>query len=135
MTFNIHAGQRVLYKHNGQWEVGELTNQLRPELTAEGLFLFVIPEEYIGKPESPHFHDAEINDIFFDAQPVEDWMRIYKNLVTKDEYLDIIESDDFDRATEHAYVSDGEYYYYAVNKYTANWLNKQPFDYIVRSEV
>ena len=45
-----------------------------------------------------------------------------------------IYGEDFDKNIEHAYVSDGEYYYYNVNKYSEQWLNKQPFDFIVREE-
>ena len=48
MDLKIHNGMRVLYKHNGQWRVGKLTNQMSPELTEKGLFVFVIPKDYIG---------------------------------------------------------------------------------------
>ena len=52
----------------------------------------------------------------------------------KEEYIELIESEDFDRQSESAYVSDGEYGYYPVSKFTKNWLEKQPFDYIIRGE-
>lgn len=129
---NIHAGQRVLYKHNGQWNVGKLTNQMPPELTEKGLFVFVIPKDYMDAEEVPYLHDAEINNLYLDAKPVEDWMAEYHQLITMDEYIEFIASEDFDKNAEDAYVSDGEYYYYSINKFTESWLRKQPFTYVVR---
>ena len=133
MEINIHAGQRVLYKHKGQWEVGELA-YTKPEITEKGLFLFVVPKEFINQDKVPYTHDAEINDLFVEAKPVEDWMQQYGYLMPKEEYIDFIQSEDFDKNTERAYMSDGEYYYYNVNKYSEQWLRKQPFDYVVREE-
>ena len=135
MEINIKAGQRVLYKHDGQWCIGKLTNQMPPELTEKGLFVFVIPKDYMDAEEVPYLHDVEINDLFLDAKPVEDWMKQYNYLMTKEDYITYIQSDDFDHMTENGWVSDGEYYYYTISRYTENWLRKQPFDYIVRSEV
>lgn len=129
---NIHAGQRVLYKHNGQWNVGKLTNQMPPELTEKGLFVFVIPKEYMDAEEVPYLHDAEINNLYLDAKPVENWMAEYHQLITMDEYIEFINSEDFDKNAEDAYVSDGEYYYYSISKFNEQWLRKQPFTYIVR---
>lgn len=129
---NIHAGQRVLYKHNGQWNVGKLTNHMPPELTEKGLFVFVIPKDYMDAEEVPYLHDAEINNLYLDAKPVEDWMAEYHQLITMDEYVEFIASEDFDKNAEDAYVSDGEYYYYSINKFTESWLRKQPFAYVVR---
>ena len=134
MDLKIHNGMRVLYKHNGQWCVGKLTNQMSPELTEKGLFVFVIPKNYMDAEEVPYLHDVEINDLFLEAVPVEDWMAQYGYLMPKEKYIEFIQSEDFDKNIEHAYVSDGEYYYYNVNKYSEQWLNKQPFDYIVREE-
>jgi hypothetical protein len=134
MEIKIHAGQRVLYKHNGQWCVGKLTNQMSPELTEKGLFVFVIPKDYMDAEEVSYLHDVEINDLFLEAIPVEDWMAQYGYLMPKEDYINFIKSEEFDKNTERAYVSDGEYYYYNVNKYSEQWLNKQPFDYIVREE-
>jgi hypothetical protein len=125
MGIDIRAGKRVLYKHNGQWAVGELTGKINPTLNGDGLYLFVSNKDGA-------LHDVEINDLFIDAHPVEDWMKQYHNLMTKEEYIEFLESDDFERAAECAWVSDGEYYYYPVSKYTATWLFKQPFDYVVR---
>lgn len=134
MEIKIHAGQRVLYKHDGQWCVGQLTNLMAPVLNRKGLFLFINPKEYMDTADPQYLHDAEINDIFFEAKPVEDWMQQYGYLMSKEEYIEFIQSDEFDKNIEHAYVSDGEYYYYNVNKYSEQWLRKQPFDYIVREE-
>ena len=129
---NIHAGQRVLYKHNGQWNVGKLSNQMPPELTEKGLFVFVIPKDYMDVEEVPYLHDAEINNLYLDAKPVEDWMAEYHQLITMDEYVEFVNSEDFDKNAEDAYVSDGEYYYYSISKFNEQWLRKQPFAYIVR---
>lgn len=129
MELDIHAGKRVLYKHNGQWAVGTLEESDMHSLTGVGLFLRIIP-----KDQDNVVHIAEINDIFLDAHPVEDWMKQYHNLMTKEEYIEFLESDEFERAIEQAWVSDGEYYYYPVSKYSASWILKQPFDYVVRGE-
>ena len=134
MDLKIHNGMRVLYKHNGQWCVGKLTNQESPVLTEKGLFVFVIPKNYMDAKEIPYLHDVEINDLFLEAIPVEDWMAQYGYLMPKEDYINFIKSEEFDKNIEHAYVSDGEYYYYNVNKYSEQWLNKQPFDFIVREE-
>jgi len=134
MDLKIHNGMRVLYKHNGQWCVGKLTNQESPVLTEKGLFVFVIPKNYMDAEEVPYLHDVEINDLFLEAVPVEDWMAQYGYLMPKEDYINFIKSEDFDKNVERAYVSDGEYYYYNVNKYSEQWLNKQPFDFIVREE-
>ena len=129
---NIHAGQRVLYKHNGQWNVGKLSNQMPPELTEKGLFVFVIPKDYMDAEKVPYLHDVEINNLYLDAKPVEDWMAEYHQLITMDEYVEFVNSEDFDKNAEDAYVSDGEYYYYSISKFNEQWLRKQPFAYIVR---
>lgn len=130
---NIHAGQRVLYKHNGQWKVGEL-DALPATVNEKGVFFFIIPREFIGnsKSEIPYVEDVEINNLYLDAKPVEDWMAEYHQLITMDEYIEFIASEDFNKNAEDAYVSDGEYYYYSINKFTESWLRKQPFAYVVR---
>lgn len=131
MELNIHGGQRVAYKYQNSWTTGELRTG-QAALTDKGLYLYIIPKEFIGKDQVPYCHDAEINDIFLDAFPVEEWMKDCKDMFfTKQEYINHIEEEDFVRALENAYVSDGEYCYYPVGKYTRNWIEKQPFDYIV----
>ena len=126
MELDIRAGKRVLYKVNGKWNVGELAQA--NAYVNDGLFLPIIAKENLNCSM------VEINDIFLESKPVEDWMRQYNYLMTKEEYIDFINSDDFDKSIEHAYVSDGEYYYYSINKFTEQWLNKQPFEYVVREE-
>lgn len=130
---NIHAGQRILYKHNGQWKVGELSSN-SATVNEKGVFFFIIPREFIGRPEEEitYMDDAEINNLYLEAKLVEDWMAEYHQLVPINEYLEFIKSEDFDKNAEDAYVSDGEYYYYSINKFTEQWLKKQPFAYIVR---
>ena len=123
MEKNIHAGMRVLYKENGQWKVDTL--QAGDALIDDrGLFLPIIDKDSY----------VDINDIFFDAFPIDEYIKDYKEyFMTKEEYIDFINGDDFDRQLENAYVSDGEYGYYPISRYTKNWIEKQPFDYVVRS--
>ena len=125
MKLDIHAGKRVLYKHNGQWAVGTLEESEMHSLTGVGLFLRIIP-----KNEDNVVHMAEINDIFLDAMPLDDWMK--ERLITKEDYVNIIKSDDFEKNLENAWVSDGEYYYYPVSKFNELWIMKQPFKYVIR---
>ena len=128
MKLDIYAGKRVLYKHNGQWAVGTLEESNTHSLTGVGLFLRIIPKD---EPEVTHI--AEINDIFLDAVPLDEWTKQYKEyFMTKDEYIQFIETENFEKNLEEAYVSDGEYIYYPVSKYNKTWITKQPFDYIVR---
>lgn len=126
MELDIRAGKRILYKLNGKWNVGELAQA--NAYVDKGLFLPVIRKEDI------EYLMVEINDIFLESKPVEDWMRQYGYLMTKDEYIEHIQSEDFDHKLETGYVSDGEYYYYPVGSYNKTWLMKQPFDYIVRND-
>jgi len=136
MELDIHSGKRVLYKRDGQWHVGTLTEAHNTVLTQKGLYLTIIPIEFGDKnwTEVPFVHDAEINDIFLDAMPLDDYLKDYSDIfMTKEEYIDFIENDDsFVKSAEQAYVSDGEYYYYKINKFNRSWIEKQPFDYIVR---
>lgn len=134
MTLDFHAGKRILYKNgSGIWKIGELKED-RAELTSTGLYLPIIPKEYIGMTdEIPEIHWAEINQIFTDAVPLDDWMKNYPEyFMTKEQYAEFIESDEFDKNLENAYMSDGEYVYYQINKYNKTWLDKQPLEYVVR---
>lgn len=123
MEFDIHAGKRVLYKVNGHWNVGQLEAGAAV-LDKNGLYLPIVNrQDYVN-----------INDIFFDAVPVNDYIKDYKEyFMTREEYIQFIESEDFVKNIENAYVSDGEYMYYPVSKYNKNWIEKQPFKYIVRN--
>lgn len=122
MNKSIHADMRVLYKKNGQWNVGTL-QEGKALINDRGLFLPIVDEE----------SEVVFTDIFFDAFEIDPYIKDYKEyFMTKEEYIEYIQGDDFDRHHENAYVSDGEYGYYPVSCYTKNWLEKQPFDYIVR---
>ena len=108
MELNIRAGMRVLYKHNNQWEVGVLTEAHNTRLTEKGLYLSIIPKEFIGMPENdvPYIHDAEINDIFLDAFPIDDWIKDYSQyFMTKEDYIKFIDNEDFDKRLEKYYVA------------------------------
>lgn len=134
MDLHIRAGMRVLYKHDGKWNIGELAYSQNATVNNKGLFLYIIPKEFIGMPdkEIPYLHDAEINDIFFDAHIVDEAWKDYDIMIPKEKYIEIIEEDDFIKSLENAYVSDGEYYYYPVTKFNRAWIEKQPFEYVVR---
>lgn len=128
MEFNIRAGMRVLYKQgNSNWMVGTIMTGLA-EINEQGLWIPIIPL----KSEEDEIHYAEINQIFLDAMPLDNWMK--ERLIKKEDYIKIINSDDFDKHLENAWVSDGDYYYYPISKYNEIWINKQPFDYVIRSD-
>jgi len=125
MKLDIKAGKRVLYKVNNQWVPGTLAEGVG-QLDEKGLHLPITET-------NGNLITKEINELFLDAVPMNESWKDYSDIfMTKDEYGDFIESEDFIKDVEIAYVSDGEYYYYKVNKFTRNWLEKQPFDYIVR---
>lgn len=137
MEFDIRAGKRVLYKDNNSgWMVGIINNG-KANVNEQGIWVPVIPRCFFGMDveDIPSIPNIEINNIFLDAVPVDDWIKGYKNyFMTKEEYIAFIESDNFEKVLENAYVSDGEYMYYPVSRYTKNWIEKQPFEYIVRSD-
>ena len=130
MELNIRAGMRVLYKNgNSNWMIGNIVIG-SAEVNHIGLYLPIKP-----KDNDEEIHYAEINQIFFDAFKLEDWIKDYpKYFMTKEDYIKFIESDEFDKRLENACVSDGEYGYYPVSKYSKAWIEKQPFDYIIRSD-
>ena len=132
MELNIHAGMRVLYKKNGSnWLIGEMGGG-NASITEHGLFL---PIWSINKEETDCTL-ININDIFFDAVKLDDWVKDYPQYyMTKEEYIKLTQEEDFDRQRENAYVTDGEYMYYPVSKFSKSWIEKQPFDYIVRSDL
>ena len=126
MENKIHAGMRVLYKQGGNnWKIGTVMFGTA-EVNDLGVWIPIDPKDI---DEEIHF--AEINNIYTDAVPVEDWMK--DSLLTKEEYVKVTQEEDFHRSTEVAWVSDGEYYYYPVSKFNESWIMKQPFDYILRS--
>ena len=127
MDLNIRAGMRVLYKQgNSNWMTGTI-HRGTAEVNEQGLWIPIIPK---GATWEDEIHYAEINQIFLDATPLDNWMK--ERLVPKADYINFINSEDFDKHAENAWVSDGEYYYYPVSKFNEIWINKQPFDYIIR---
>lgn len=134
MDFNIHADMRVLYKNgNSGWLVGTLQKTKVAEVNEQGVWLPVIPK---GMNAEEEIHWAEINNIFLEAFPLDDWVKDYPQyFMTKEDYIKFIESDDFDKQLENAWVSDGEYGYYPISKFSKSWIEKQPFEYIVRSNI
>jgi hypothetical protein len=132
----ICEGKHILYKDgNSGWLVGRVLGG-QAEVNCKGVWIPILPKEFFNmkKEEVPYIHHAEINNIFTDAQPLDSWVKNYKdNFMTKEEYIDFVESDDFERAIEVSYVTDGEYIYYPISKYTRSWIEKQPFEYVVRN--
>ena len=128
MNTNIRAGMRVLYKQgNNNWMTGEIVVG-SAEVNRTGLYIPIKSQE-----NENGIYFAELNQIFWDAFPLEDYIKDYHDyFMTKEDYIKFIESDEFDKRLENAYVSDGEFGYYPVSKYSRQWLEKQPFDYIVR---
>lgn len=132
MALDIYAGKRVLYKNgNSGWLVGTLQETKVAEVNKQGVWLPVMP-----KDTENEIHWAEINNIFLEAFPLEDWVKDYPQYyMTKKDYITFTENEDFERARENAYFTDGEYIYYPVSKFSKNWIEKQPFEYIVRSDL
>lgn len=129
MDLNIRAGMRILYKQgNSNWMIGTILVG-NAEVNHQGIFIPIVPK---GKDKDEEVHYVEINQIYTDAKKLEDWMK--DSLLTKEEYINVLKSDDFHKSTEVAWVSDGEYYYYPVSKFNDTWINKQPFDYIIRND-
>ena len=128
MEINIRADMRVLYKQgNSNWMVGTI-HKGTAEVNEQGIWIPIVPLD-----TEDELHYAEINNLFLDVVPLENWHKQYKEyFMTKEEYIKFIESEDFDKHNENAYVSDGEYVYYRINKFNESWINKQPFDYVVR---
>lgn len=129
MEINIKADMRVLYKNgNSNWMIGNIMEG-EAKVTKIGLFIPIVP---IGVNPEEEFHWAEINQIYTDATKLQDWMKDI--LLKKEDYVKIIQGEDFHKSTEAAWFSDGEYYYYPVSKFNDTWIMKQPFEYIIRNE-
>lgn len=125
---NIYANQRVLYREQRThpWRVGHLIMN-GAMLQSNGLFFMVQDEETNGTA----MHVA-LNDLFFECHELQDWVRDVNNgiLFTKNDFLEMIEDEEFDPREGTAYVSDGEYEYYKVARFNKSWIDKQPFEYI-----
>ena len=128
METKIHTGMRVLYKQGGNnWLVGTIYRG-SAEINEQGIWIPIIPKGLTWEEQIDY---AEINNIFTDASKVEDWMK--SSLMSKEDYIKVLDDDDFHKSTEVAWVSDGEYYYYPISKFSETWIMKQPFDYVLRS--
>ena len=125
MDINLHAGQRVLYKKNGNWRVGTLPPGTM-NLTTEGLFanVYDIQDKHFEK-------NINVNNLYLNSFELDEWTKHSEYCMTKKDFIEYMHSDEFLQGAYTAYVSDGEYLYYPVNKLTENWINKQPFEYIV----
>lgn len=133
METKVHAGQRVLYKDgNSGWLVG-IVKQGHAEVNELGVWIPIIPLRFIDIEDDniPYIQYAEIGTLFTDGHPLDEWMK--SALLDKEEYIQLIKGEDFERALESAWVSDGEYYYYPISKFNETWISKQPFTYILRS--
>lgn len=133
METKIRAGQRVLYKDgNSGWLVG-IVDTGNAEINEQGLWIPIIPLRFadMAREDVPYIQYAEMSTLFTEGQPLESWMQ--PTLLDKADYIKIINDEEFERALESAWVSDGEYYYYPVSTFTEKWINKQPFSYILRS--
>jgi hypothetical protein len=127
MESNIRAVMRVLYKQgNSNWMIGTIMRG-SAEINEQGLWIPILP-----KDTNEEVHYAEISQIFFDATKLDNWMK--DRLIPKANYIEYIKGEDFDRHTESAWVSDGEYYYYPISKFNEIWINKQPFNFVIRSD-
>lgn len=125
MDNKIRAGMRVLYKqNNSNWLIGTIVVG-SAEVNNNGLY---IPIK--SKDSDDELNYVEINQIFFDAIKLDDWMK--DNLVRKEDYVKIIQQEDFEKNLENAWFSDGEYYYYPVSKFSESWIMRQPLDYVIR---
>ena len=131
MIVDIRAGKRVLYKcGNSNWLVGTIMEG-DAKINSSGLY---IPIAAKGINPEEEYHWAEINQIFTDAVKLDDWVKDYPEyFMTKEDYIEFTDSENFDKARECAYISDGEYIYYPISRYSKNWIEKQPFEYVVRN--
>ena len=131
MEFDIHAGKRVLYKNgNSNWLTGIVCEAENAEVNEKGIWVPIAP---IDPNLEGEVHWAEIHNIFCDTVPLDSWMTNYPEYyMTKEQYIQFMNSEEFDRRLENAYFSDGQYVYYPVSKFSESWIMKQPFDYIAR---
>jgi hypothetical protein len=121
MEFNVYAGQHVLYKKGHGWTPGTL---ISAELTNKGLLFSVETEE--GQIED----SITENNLFLNSRNLTWEIDDPDTLISKDKFIEGIEDEIFNAKDIEAYVSDGKYAYYPV-VFRANWIEKQPFNYIV----
>lgn len=115
----IYMGMRVLFKNGHGWEVGELQSAA---LTDELTFSIIDVE---GK----EVKWITADNIFFNARYLEGWEKDY--LYTKESFILGIKAEQFTQNMRSAWMSDGEYVYYSVARWNENWINKQPFKYVL----
>lgn len=133
----IKTGLRILYKDgNSPWKVG-IVDHGNAEINEQGVWIPIVPIEFtsMDREDVPYIQYAEVNNIFTDAQPLQQWVKKEKDYyMTKEDYIEnVTKAEDFDKKTEIAYFTDGEYIYYPVSRFIASWIMKQPFTHIVRS--
>lgn len=123
METNIYKGQRVLYKNNSNWKIGNL---VAANLKEDDLYFTV--KNINGIEES-----ATLENLFLNARELDDWEKDpdVGTLITKENFIKDIEEGLVNASDGTAYVSDGIYQYYNIPKLHANWIKKQPFDYVV----
>lgn len=131
----IRAGNRVLYKDgNSSWRVG-IVHRGNAEVNEQGIWLPIVPIEFseIEPDEIPFIQYSEINQLFTDSVKLDEWMKDYPEYyMTKEQYVQFVKSEEFDKRLEDAYFTDGDYIYYPVSKFSESWIMKQPFEHIVR---
>ena len=116
---SIYAGMRVLFKNGHGWEVGELHSAtLTDELTFSVINI-----------EGEEIKWITADNIFFNTRFLEPWEQSY--VMTKDEFLQKVEDEEIIPQANSAWMSDGEYAYYSVGRWNENWINKQPFEYVL----
>ena len=142
---NIREGLRVLFKSpydtNPQWKVGIIGGDATINQKGLRLDVYTLKDwNEVLNPNDPFESDGPspyhvpVGNIFFDSFLIDDSYKAYRDyFMTKEDYMNFVESDEFEKRGEVAYVSDGEYGYYPVSKFTRAWLEKQPFNYIVRN--
>lgn len=126
MGFNAYAGQRVLYKTSEHgWRAGNLVDA---GLEENGLYFNIHDIK-----DDKYDVSTSIDNIFFETRQLEDWELDpeYGTLISKEEFIEDIKENRVIAAEGTAYMSDGKYQYYAVPRLNENWLNKQPFDYVI----
>ena len=135
MKIDLYAGKHVLYKKgNSNWMVGVIDHS-PAEVKEDGVWFSIIPQEFtnLDPMDVPYVHHAELNSIYTEGFKIDPWTKENSEyFMSKAQYLEFIKDERFESKYENAYVSDGEYGYYPISNFSKVWLEKQPFDYIVR---
>ena len=106
MAINIHAGKRVLYKNgNSGWLIGDIMEG-NAEVNSTGVFIPIIPH---GTNADEEYHWAEINNLFLDAEELNQNLKMYPEYyMSKEDYLNSIihEAEHIKQAMLKAYDVD-----------------------------